>query len=273
MAKRRSGKKLGFWYLFCVGLLRPLLLLLTKRDWKGVENLRPEILPDGSQEGVVVCPNHISWFDPLVSAHYFYDNGRPPRFLGKESVFRVPVFGWILRNAGQIPVYRETADAANAVRDAIAAIQRGECVVLYPEGTITRDPAIWPMRGKTGAARVALLSGAPLIPVAMWGPQAVMRPYVKEFRILPRKTMQVIAGEAVDIDDLRGRPLDAELLQEATDRLVDAIVLLLEGLRGETAPAERFDFKAFKAAQAAASAEASEQQGSTGSTDEERSQD
>jgi 1-acyl-sn-glycerol-3-phosphate acyltransferase len=120
---------------------------------------------------------------------------------------------------------------------------------------------------------VALLSGAPLIPVAMWGPQAVMRPYVNEFRILPRKTMQVIAGEAVDIDDLRGRPLDAELLQEATDRLVDAIVLLVEGLRGETAPTERFDFKAYRAEQAAASGEAPEQQGSTGSTDEERSQD
>jgi 1-acyl-sn-glycerol-3-phosphate acyltransferase len=273
MAKRRSGKKLGFWYLFCVGLLRPALLLLTKRDWRGVENLRPAIQPDGSQEGVVVCPNHISWFDPLVSAHFFYDNGRPPRFLGKESVFRVPVFGWILRNAGQIPVYRETSDAANAVRDAVAAVQRGECVVLYPEGTITRDPGIWPMRGKTGAARVALLSGAPLIPVAMWGPQDVMRPYVSEFRILPRKTMHVIAGNAVDIDDLRGRPLDAELLQEATDRLVDAIVLLLEGLRGETAPAERFDFKAYRAARAAASGDASEQQGTTGSTDEERSHD
>ena len=212
MAKRASGKRLGFWYLFCVGLLKPWLLLLTRRDWRGVENLRPEILPDGSQEGVVVCPNHISWFDPLVSAHFFYDNGRPPRFLGKESVFRVPVAGWLLRQAGQIPVYRETADAANAVRDAISAVQRGECVVLYPEGTLTRDPGIWPMRGKTGAARVALLSGAPLIPVALWGPQAVMRPYVTEFRILPRKTMHVVAGPAVDIDDLRGRPLDADVL-------------------------------------------------------------
>jgi hypothetical protein len=85
--------------------------------------------------------------------------------------------------------------------------------------------------------------------------------------------MHVIAGDAVDIDDLRGRPLDAELLQEATDRLVDAIVLLLEGLRGETAPAERFDFKAYRAARAAASGDASEQQGTIGSTDEERSHD
>ncbi len=273
MSKRASGKRLGFWYLFCVGLLKPGLMLLTKRDWQGVENLRADVRPDGSQEGVVVCPNHISWFDPLVSAHFCYDNGRPPRFLGKESVFRVPVAGWLLRQAGQIPVYRETADAANAVRDAIDAVKRGECVVLYPEGTITRDPGIWPMRGKTGAARVALLSGAPLIPVAMWGPEAVMRPYVKEFRILPRKTMQVVVGPAVDIDDLRGKPLDADVLQEATDRLVDAIVVLLEGLRGETAPQERFDFKAYRAAQAADAGAGQVRSEPSGSNDEERSQD
>ena len=262
MGKRRSGKKLGFWYLFAVGLLRPPMLALTKRDWSGTENLRAEILPDGTQEGVVVCPNHISWFDPLQSAHFFYDNGRPPRYLGKESVFRVPIAGWILRKAGQIPVYRETADAANAVRDAIAAVQRGECVVVYPEGTITRDPGLWPMQGKTGAARIALISGAPLIPVALWGAQEVIRPYVNEFRILPRKTMHVVAGPAVDIDDLRGRPLDAAVLQEATDRLIAAIVSLVEGLRGETAPAERFDFKAYRAAEEAR----------TAGQDEERSQ-
>jgi len=262
MSKRPSGKKLGFWYLFAVGLLRPPMLALTKRDWSGVENLRAEIRPDGTQEGVVVCPNHISWFDPLQSAHFFYDNGRPPRYLGKESVFRVPIAGWILRKAGQIPVYRETADAASAVRDAIAAVQRGECVVIYPEGTITRDPGLWPMQGKTGAARVALLTGAPLIPVALWGAQEVIRPYVNEFRILPRKTMRVVAGPAVDIDDLRGRELDADVLQEATDRLIAAIVSLVEGLRGETAPAERFDFKAYRAAEEAR----------TAGPDEERSQ-
>lgn len=252
MAKVRSGKKLGFWYLFCVGLLRPFLLLFTKRDWRGVENLRPEILPDGSQQGVVVCPNHISWFDPLESAHFLYDNGRPPRYLGKESVFRVPLVGRIIRGAGQIPVYRETVDAANAVREAVAAVERGECVVVYPEGTITRDPGMWPMTGKTGAARIALMTGAPLIPLAQWGAQEVIGPYRKEFRLLPRKTMHVTAGEPVDLDDLRGRPLDTATLHEATDRLIAAITSLLEGIRGETAPAERFDLKAYREAQDAA---------------------
>jgi 1-acyl-sn-glycerol-3-phosphate acyltransferase len=254
VAVRRSGKQLGFWYRFAVCLLRPGMLVFTKRDWQGTEHLRAEVLPDGTQQGIVVCPNHISWFDPLQSAHFCYDNGRPPRYLGKESVFRVPVAGWILKKCGQIPVYRETADAAAAVRAAIAAVQAGEAVVVYPEGTITRDPELWPMQGKTGAARIALITGAPVVPVALWGAQDVIRPYVSEFRILPRKTMQVVAGEPVDLDDLRGRELDAEVLATATERIISAITALLEGLRGQTAPPERFDFKAYRAAQDAAEA-------------------
>ncbi len=256
MAKVRSGKRLGFWYLLAVVLLRPWLLLLTRRDWHGAEHLRPEPRPDGTQEGIVVCPNHISWFDPLESAHFFYDNGRPPRFLGKESVFRVPVIGRIIRGAGQIPVYREGADATVSIRDAIDAVTRGECVVVYPEGTISRDPGLWPMTGKTGAARIALATGAPLVPVAQWGAQEVIGPYRKEFRILPRKVMRVTAGPPIDLEDLRGRPIDAGTLRIATERLVAAITVLLEGIREETAPAERFDLRAHRAAQLATTTDA-----------------
>lgn len=247
MRKVRSGKRLGFWFLLAVVLLRPFLLVLTRRDWHGAEQLRAEVRPDGTQQGIVACPNHISWFDPLESAHFFYDNGRPPRFLGKESVFRVPVIGRIIRGAGQIPVYRESTDAVNSVRDAVAAVGRGECVVVYPEGTISRDPGLWPMTGKTGAARIALETGAPLVPVAQWGAQEVVGPYAKEFRILPRKTMRVTAGAPVDLDDLRGRPIDSATLQEATARLMAAITALLEGIRGETAPVERYDLRAHRA--------------------------
>jgi 1-acyl-sn-glycerol-3-phosphate acyltransferase len=247
---RRSGKRLGPWYNLAIGLLRPGMLALTKRDWQGMDNLAAEVLPDGTQKGIVVCPNHISWFDPLESAHFLYDNGRPPRYLGKESVFRVPIAGRIIKGAGQIPVYRETVDAATSVRDAIAAVERGECVVIYPEGTITRDEGLWPMTGKTGAARVALATGAPVIPLAQWGAQDVIGPYRSEFKVLPRKTMVVRAGAPVDLDDLRGRPLDTAVLQEATRRIIDAITALLEEIRGEKAPEERYDWKAARDAEA-----------------------
>ena len=99
----------------------------------------------------------------------------------------------ILRGTGQIPVYRESTNALDAFRAAVDAIEQGECVAFYPEGTLTRDPDMWPMAGKTGAARVALLTKAPVIPVAQWGANLAMPPYAKEkkVRLFPRKTLKV----------------------------------------------------------------------------------
>ena len=103
-----SGRRpLPFAYRLAVSIIRPLLMILTKRDWRGWEHL-PET------GGFVVAPNHISHVDPLAFAHYLYDSGRSPFFLGKESVFRVPVVGAILRGAQQIPVHRNTGQAVDA---------------------------------------------------------------------------------------------------------------------------------------------------------------
>jgi 1-acyl-sn-glycerol-3-phosphate acyltransferase len=115
--------------------------------------------------------------------------------------------------------------------------------VVYPEGTITRDPGMWPMQGKTGAARVALATGAPLYPVAQWGAHEVIGPYRKEFRLLPRKRMQLAVGEPVDFTDLQGRPMDAETLRLATDRIMDALTALLAEIRQESPPSQRYVFR------------------------------
>jgi 1-acyl-sn-glycerol-3-phosphate acyltransferase len=209
------------------------MMLLTRRDWRGTEHL-----PDG---GAVVVVNHVSHFDPLAFAHFLYDSGRLPRFLAKDAVFRVFFVGRVLRGAGQIPVFRETGEAARAYSAAVDAVHRGELVAIYPEATITRDPGLWPMMGKTGAARVALETGAPVIPVAQWGPQDLLAPYAKRPRLFPRKTMHVWAGPPVDLSDVAGRPIDAQLLHEVTERIMAAITAVLEEIRGEQAPAVRFD--------------------------------
>lgn len=243
MARVRHGKRLGPWYGTAIGLLRPPLLAFTRRQWSGVENLQAALRPDGTQQGIVVASNHISWFDPLEIAHALYDNGRPPRFLAKEELFEVPVVGPIIDGAGQIRVRRDTVDAARSVDDAVAAVRAGECVLVYPEGTITRDPGLWPMTGRTGAARIALEAGVPLIPTGMWGAQEVLAPYSKRLHLLPRKTMQVRFGSALDLDDLRGGPVGTRELRIATDRLMAAITGLVEELRGEKAPVERFVYR------------------------------
>jgi 1-acyl-sn-glycerol-3-phosphate acyltransferase len=229
-----ARRRLGFWFRLAVVLLRRPLLLLTKRDWGGTDNLP-------AQGGIVVCTNHVSYFDPLAFAHFVYDNGRVPRFLGKAALFGIPFVGTVLRGAGQIPVYRESADAGKAFSAAVDAVHRGECVAIYPEATITRDPYGWPMVGKTGAARVALATGAPVVPIAQWGPQDVLAPYGKRLRLFPRKTMHVLAGPPVDLSEFMGRQVDAELLRAVTEKIMAGITALLEQIRGDKAPQVRFD--------------------------------
>lgn len=209
-------------------------MLFTKRDWRGFEQL------DSVDGGIIVATNHTSWFDPLPVAHALWAHDRPPRFLGKESVFRVPFVGWVISNAGQIRVYRESSEAVAAFRDAVSAVNRGECVVVYPEGTITKDPHLWPMEGKTGAVRIALASGRPLYPMVQWGPQAVMRPYRKEFRIFPRKTMHVWLGAPIDLSRFKGKEWSPELLHEATGMLMSSLAAMQGEIRGEMPPERLF---------------------------------
>lgn len=231
---RERLRRLPTAYKFVALVLHRLLRTLTKRDWHGSENL-----PDLG--GCIVTPNHVSYFDPFVSALYLYDNGRPPFYLGKEAVFRIPVLGRLLAATGQIPVYRESGRAVDAFRSGVSAIGEGRTVVVYVEGSLTRDPDLWPMKGKTGAARLALQTRAPVIPLAQWGPQEVMPTYQSRLRVFPRKTMHVLAGPPVDLSDLYDRPADMATVREATDRIMAALTAALEVLRGETAPAVRFD--------------------------------
>lgn len=230
VSKALKPKASGIWYRVITGLLRPLMMVITKRDWRGGELLQ-------KSGGVVVAMNHLSWFDPFVAGHFCHDQGRQVRFLAKAEVFKLPVIGSVLKSAGQIPVKRSDSEAAaGSLLKAMEAVRAGQCIVIYPEGTLTRDPNLWPMSAKTGAARIALTTGVPVIPAAQWGPQEVLMPYGKSFKIFPRKTMKVWAGQPVDLDDLRDQPITAATLREATNRIMRDITKLLADQRGEVAP-------------------------------------
>jgi 1-acyl-sn-glycerol-3-phosphate acyltransferase len=209
-------------------------MILTRQDWRGGDNIPAE-------GGCVLAVNHVSEVDPMPFAHFVFDHGRLPRFLGKAEVFKVPIAGKILTSAGQIPVYRASSDASLAFSAAVAAVEAGECLVVYPEGTMSRDPGLWPMTGKSGAARISLTTGCPVIPCAQWGPQEILPPYARRPRIFPRKLMRIRAGAPVDLSDLAGQEITIELLATATERIMAAITGLLEEIRGERAPLERFD--------------------------------
>lgn len=224
----------GWAFALCVAIVEPLLKAFTRQDWEDGDRIP-------ATGGCVVVGNHVSHIDPFTFAHFVYGHGRVLRFLAKAEVFDIPVAGRLVRAAGQIPVYRLTKDASLAFRAAVSAVEKGQCVVIYPEGTITRDPGLWPMAGRTGAARIALAAGVPVIPVAQWGPQEILAPYARRPRLLPRTTIHMRAGDPVDLDDLRGRELTPEVLREATDRIMVAITRELERIRGATAPAQRLD--------------------------------
>ncbi|SDD64661.1 1-acyl-sn-glycerol-3-phosphate acyltransferases [Sanguibacter gelidistatuariae] len=232
-----SGRKnRDLTYRIVAGVVKPFLRAVCKLDWQGTEYLP-------TTGGYIAAANHMTNIDPLTFAHYLYDSSRPPRILAKASLWKIPVLRTVLDKTGMIPVHRNSAGAASSLADAVTQLQNGECVAVFPEGTLTRDPNLWPMVGKTGAARLALSSRVPVIPVAQWGPQNILGQYSKRLRPFPRKKVSVHAGPAVDLADLYDRPMDAAVLREATERIMTAITDLLVELRGEAAPAVRFDMR------------------------------
>lgn len=230
---RRFDRPRGWAFSIAPVILKPPLIAIGRRDWRHGERIP-------AHGGAVIAVNHISKIDPLMLSHLVYNHGRLPRFLAKDGIFKVKGLGFFMHAAGQIPVARD-GDAAAAFSAAVDAVKSGEVVMFYPEGSITRDPAGWPMRGKTGAARVALMSGAPVIPIGQWGAQNTLPAYSGKLSLLPRHVAHYNVGDPVDLDDLRGGEITPEALHEATDRIMAAITDLVAEIRDEEAPKERFD--------------------------------
>ena len=228
---RVARRRLGFWRRLAVVLIAPPLRLLTRRDWRGMEH----IPPDG---GVIIAANHISHADPLVVALFLHDAGRWPQFLAKQSVFDVPVLGWLLHRLRQIPVRRGTPDASQALDVAMAAVKAGDAVVIYPEGTTTKHPDLWPMRGKTGAARLWLATGAPVVPVVSWGPQRIFDPRTKKLRLWPNTPVTVAAGPPIDLSGYAGAEVTSTNLQAIMDVIMNRLTAMLAEIRGEQPPSE-----------------------------------
>jgi 1-acyl-sn-glycerol-3-phosphate acyltransferase len=231
---RKLEKKRGWAFTVAASILKPTLLAASSRTW-----IDGEKLP--ATGGCIVVLNHISHVDPLLSAHFVYDHGRLPRYLAKSGLFSNKALGGFLSAAGQIPVERLSRNAIGAFDAAVQAVRDGECIVVYPEGTLTRDPDLWPMTGKSGAARIALETGCPVIPVGQWGAHEILAPYTKIPHLVPRKHVTMKAGDPVQLDDLVAQQHTAEVINQTTDRIMSAITELVADLRGEVPPEQRFD--------------------------------
>ncbi|GAA1396411.1 lysophospholipid acyltransferase family protein [Luteococcus peritonei] len=210
---------------------------LTTRDWRDSHKIPAE-------GGVLVVSNHISNYDPLALGDYLIFNGRWPRFLGKSDLWKVPVVGFFARGCRQIPVERNTSRAGDSLQHARQALADGELVAIYPEGTITADPDGWPMTPRSGAARLALETRCPVLPVGQWGANQIIPGKKLHFpRFFPRPTLQAKAGDLLDLSDLYDHPNRHEAVRVASERMVEAITLLVADLRGLEPPAERYDIR------------------------------
>jgi 1-acyl-sn-glycerol-3-phosphate acyltransferase len=224
-----AERRLGFWRRFVVVLALPVMKVWTRRTWTGQENMPPT-------GGVILVPNHVSHFDPLVIAHYIYGCGRWPRFLGKASLWKVPVVGFLLRKTLQIPVERGSVEAVKSLDALIEALHSGGAVVIYPEGTTTREPDLWPMRGKTGAARLALVTGAPVIPIANWGAEQVFDPRTSKLKLRLRTPVSVTTGKPIDLSRWAGEAPSKAVLHQMTDAIMLEIRDLLSEIRDGAPP-------------------------------------
>ena len=222
------------WRLISVIVLRPLLSLLIRNKLAGRENIP-------RTGGVIIAPNHLSYADWGTDSFFIYRCGRYPTYLIKASAFEVKGIGPFLRKAGQLPVHRGRADAGLVLKEAEKALEAGAAVVIYPESTATRDPDLWPMVAKTGVARLALATGAPVIPVAHWGTQDILPYGSKKVRLFPRKTVRTVAGPPVDLSQWAGQQTSAKALRAATAAIMGEVTALVAQLRGEEPPAVPYD--------------------------------
>lgn len=224
------GERMGAaWRIVWLVLYAPFSLLVRSR-YRHIERM--------PQQGpAILVTNHVSHVDPFLVAKFVLDAARTPRFLAKDTIFDVRVVGAAMRGMGHIPVKRGTADARQSLQAAVDALAAGKLIVLHPEGTVTRDPDGWPMVGKTGAARLALLApDVPVIPVAQWGIQESVDLYRKKVRLIPRPRHTVSLGEPIDLSKFRDRPLDVEVLEEITDLVMRRLRDDVAELRGEPSP-------------------------------------
>lgn len=227
------------WVYHLIGrLARAGVPLFARQKWGGQEHIP-------RSGAVIIVANHISNFDPIILGKYLIWSGRWPRFLGKSDIFKTPVLGWVARQCEQIPVYRNTYRAGDSLTYAAEALDKGKAVAIYPEGTITGDPDAWPMTGRRGAARLALTSGATVVPVAQVGANHILgQKKIELGRIFGRrKDVAITAGPPIDLSRYMGMKPTPDVLDAVTDEILDVLTGMVGTLRGETPPEDRYDIR------------------------------
>lgn len=238
MARNPFHDKGNAWIKLCEILLYPLTHLLGKRRYRGIGQLR-------RHGPILVVANHISHLDPIFDVVFVRKSGRLPHVMAKASLFKIPIIGPVLKGTQQIPVERGSGAGQRALETALDELASGGVVVIYPEGTVTKDPDSWPMRPRPGVAKLALSGDFPVIPVAHWGTNHVYTSYGtgRKFRPFPRKKIHVVAGDPIDLSQWRDKSIDTRSIRDVSYAIMEHLQNMVAILRDETAPAELYNAK------------------------------
>jgi 1-acyl-sn-glycerol-3-phosphate acyltransferase len=210
------------WYRFAVLTLRPPIALWFNWRFEGTEHVP-------SEGPVLVAANHVSYFDPLAHGLMLVKAGRRPRFLAKKELYGNWFLRHLLEGAKQIRVERGSGSAA-PLQEAEKALKDGEVVLVYPEATVTRNPDFTPMKAKTGIARLTLATDVPVLPIAVWGSQAVWQRSGARSLAFGRP-IWVKAGPPLDFSQFEGQQDDPAVLREVSDAVMDELSRLVQDLR------------------------------------------
>lgn len=235
MGQKRPDVDLSGMYKALRYVLWPVIHGTAKTHFQGMENV-PKKGP------MILAPNHISEYDPLVMGYAFGLLGYQVRFLTKDSMFKVPVLRAFVKKARMIPVSRGGGDT-DSLAHARKALREGAAVGIYYEGTLTRDPAFWPMKGKTGLARLALDERVPVIPVVQWGAQDVLDRYGRFHLFKKRPNLYIRALPPLDYSDIPGDSSNHDGVRELTNRVQETLTAGLAELREQVAPTQVWNMK------------------------------
>lgn len=209
-----STSEITAWWRVAAAIVVPVTHLLFRLRVIGADRL-PTRGP-----GIVVA-NHVSMLDGPTVCIPPWRRGRMVRFLVAAEYLRVPVVGWVLRTVRQIPIRRGASDGG-ALDEAIATIRAGALAGVFPEGTVNRDPEGALQRIRTGVARIALQTGAPVYPIGIWGTQARLPRGGVRWARPARPPLTFVVGEPIE------PPAGTEPTPEAIEEFVDRVRTGLE---------------------------------------------
>lgn len=229
----RALKRSLFWATPTANSICGFMRLLTRIEVTGSHRV--------GHGPLIIAPYHASKIDPLAIAVAIWREGVLPHFLAKSSIFKGAV-GRALVTMGQIPVLRASMKAGDSLIHAKNALEAGQTVVIYPQGTLTKDPELWPQPSKTGVSRLAIETGVPVVPVGHWGLQAIMPVHSKGIRPRPFSRIRVRFGEPIipPAPDADGH-VSAALSRQFADRVTAGIAQEVAALRGVPMPQRYHD--------------------------------